>query len=136
MRNLIYILIFSFFSCNSDESGQFENFELIGKWKLTKAFISAGGPQYWVTVEDGEEFVFFKDGTFNSSRYDECTSGTFSTEPNRLFLRYNCEGFESESENTKGFVTFDLKYESDSFVATPTSGPVCIEGCSYRYDRK
>ena len=135
MRNLvfIFILVFSVFSCSSNE---FHNSELIGKWKLTEAFISSGGPQYWVNVEDGEEFEFFENGTFTSNRYSECTSGIFYTELNKLLLKYNCEEFESESENADGFITFDLEFDSNHFITTPTSGPICIEGCSYKYQKK
>ena len=140
MRNVVYIfiLLFSFFSCSSDKSNEKEldSSDLIGKWKLTEAFISSGGPQYWVDVEDGEEFEFFENGTFTSNRYSECTSGIFFTELNELLLQYNCEEFESESENDDGFITFDLKFDSNLFIASPTSGPICIEGCSYKYQKK
>jgi len=138
MKNLIYIfiLIGGFFSCNSDESNEFNNSDLIGKWKLTEAFISAGGPQYWITIEDGERFVFSEDGTFTSSRYSECAGGIFFIESNKLLLQYNCDEFESQSENVDGFITFDLKFETNYFIATPTSGPICIEGCSYKYQKE
>ena len=138
MRKLIYIpiLIFGLFSCSTDGKIEIFNSELTGEWKLTEAFISAGGPQYWVDVEDGEEFVFFDNGIFSSSKYSECTTGLFSIEQNKLLLDYNCKGFESMSENEDGFITYDLKFESDYFIATPTSGPICIEGCSYKYQKK
>ncbi|WP_282043083.1 hypothetical protein [Winogradskyella flava] len=138
MRNLIglSILFFGLFSCDSEETNESINSELIGKWKLTEAYISAGGPQYWVDVENGEEFMFFENGLFNSNRFSECTTGTFSTEQNELLLRYNCNGFESGSENEDGYITYDLNFEFDYFIITPSSGPICIEGCSYKYRKK
>ncbi len=138
MKNSMFtfILIPVLYSCSSDIPKEFENTDLIGKWKLSEAYISAGGPQDWVAVEDGEELVLFENGTFTSSRYSECTTGTWSTEQIGLILDYNCEGFESESENEDGLITYNLKFESGYFIATPTSGPICIEGCSYKYLKK
>jgi hypothetical protein len=137
MRKLVYlfILVFSFLSCTSDDGDKTIDSELIGTWKMTEAFISSGGPQYWVDVENGEDFEFFENGMFSSTRFSECTTGTFSVEQNKLVLQYNCNGFESTSENQDGFITYDLKFEADTFIATPTSGPICIEGCSYKYQK-
>ena len=132
----LFVLVFGLYSCGSDETNEIIDSELIGEWKLTEAYISAGGPQYWVDVEDGEEIVFFENRIFNSSRYSECTTGVFSLEQNKLLLQYNCDGFESQSENEEGFITYLLEFESDHFIATPISGPICIEGCSYKYQRK
>jgi len=138
MKNLIYIFILALgvLSCQSDDLIEFDNSDLVGKWKLTEAFISAGGPQYWVTVEDGEEFVFYGNGTFTSSKFSECAGGIFLIDSSKLILEFNCEGFESELENEEGFITYKLEYESNHFIATPTSGPICIEGCSYKYEKE
>lgn len=103
---------------------------------MTEAFISSGGPQYWVAIENGEDIDFFENGMFSSTRFSDCTTGSFSVEQDILSLRYNCDGFESIAENQDGFITYDLKFEAGSFIATPTSGPICIEGCSYKYQKK
>lgn len=128
----IFILIFGFYSCTQDS----ENSDLNGKWKLSEAYISAGGPQYWVDVENGEEIEFFESGTFNSDRFNECTTGSFSIEQNELLLEYSCSEFNPISENENGFITYKLEIHSNYFVLTPTSGPICIEGCSYKYQKK
>lgn len=108
---------------------------IVGKWKNTEAFISAGGPQYWVDVENGEYIEFFENGTFSSNRFTECIIGKFSIEENKLLLEYNCNGFNAESENEEGFITYKLEFYSDYFILTPTSGPICIEGCSYKFQK-
>lgn len=138
MKNLIYLFISTIaFSCTSENGPiAIDNSDLVGKWKLTEAFISAGGPQFWAAVEDGEELIFFANGTFTSSRFPECASGVFFVDATQLMLDYNCEGFVSESENEEGFITFDLDYQRNQFIATPTSGPMCIEGCSYKYQKE
>lgn len=138
MRKLVYlsILVFSLFSCSPNDENKIIDSELIGKWKMTEAFISSGGPQYWVAIENGEDFEFFENGLFSSTRFSECATGSFSVVQDKLLLRYNCDGFESKSENLDGFITYTLKFEADIFIATPTSGPLCIEGCSYKYQKK
>ena len=108
---------------------------IVGKWKQTEAYISAGGPQYWVDVENGEEIEFFKNGTFSSDRFIECSVGNFSIEENKLLLEYNCMGFSTQSENEEGFITYELEFHMNYFILTPTSGPICIEGCSYKYQK-
>lgn len=108
---------------------------MVGKWTLTEAYISAGGPQYWVDVENGEEIIFSENGTFSSNRYTECAKGNFSIEDKTLLLDYDCNGFSTESENEEGLLTFTLEFYSDYFILIPTSGPICIEGCSYKYQK-
>ncbi len=132
----ILILVTGFYSCTSDNPSDLENSYLIGKWKLSEAYISAGGPQYLVEIEDGEEIEFFQSGTFNSDRYTECTTGNFSLEHDELRLEYSCNEFNPIAENENGIITYKLETHSNYFALTPTSGPICIEGCSYIYRRK
>ena len=132
----LFILVCGLSSCDSDQSMEIPHSELIGEWKMTQAFISAGGPQYWVDVSNGEEFVFFDNGTFISTRYSECTTGFYLVNENKLILDYDCVDFISPAENKDGQITFNLELGKDSFIASPTSGPICIEGCSYKYQRK
>lgn len=108
---------------------------ILGKWQLVEASISSGGPQYWVTIENGEEFTFSSDGSFVSDRFSECTTGDFSVESNELLLNYNCNGFTTEYENSEGAITYKITFESNYLLLTPMS-VLCIEGCSYKYKRK
>ncbi|WP_047245495.1 hypothetical protein [Maribacter thermophilus] len=108
---------------------------LQGKWIHNEAYISAGGPQYWVDVDNGEAIEFYKDGTFSSNRFTECDSGNFWIEENTLFLEYTCDEFETSADNEDGYITYRLEFFSDYFILTPTSGPICIEGCSYKYQK-
>lgn len=127
-----------FIACEKtmDEPITSEESSLVGEWEQTKAYISSGGPQYWIDVENGEIIEFFENGTFSSNRFTDCNSGNFSIEEDELLLEYKCFGFNSESENEEGLITFRLEFFSDYFILTPTSGPICIEGCSYKYQKK
>ncbi len=143
MKNFYFILAFVFcmFSCSNNNDTivsqdlSVKDDPIIGKWKLVEAFISSGGPQYWVDVENGEEITFTSDGLFSSNRFSECTNGDFSIESNELFLNYSCNGFTTGFENSEGAITYKITFESNYFLLTPTS-VICIEGCSYKYIRK
>ena len=57
----------------------------------------------------------------------------YSIEEGMLLLNYDCDEIDAELVNTEGFVTYNLEFYKSYFVLTPTSGPICIEGCSYKY---
>ena len=133
-----FLLIFGPYACTSpsDNPQDVGNSNLIGKWTLSEALISIGGPPYWVDVENGETIAFFENGTFNSNRFKACTTGSFLTTQNRLLLKYGCSTLDPESENEEGSIIYDLELFPNHFILTPTSGPICIEGCSYKYLKK
>ncbi|WP_289062523.1 hypothetical protein [uncultured Zobellia sp.] len=106
---------------------------IAGKWKQTEAYISDAGPHYWVTIENGEEISFSDDGSFTSNRFPDCNGGIYSIEEGTLLLNYDCDELDAELFNTEGFVTYNLEFYKSYFLLTPTSGPICIEGCSYKY---
>jgi hypothetical protein len=63
MKNLkkfksTFLLTIILFGCISNEDSTVLNSEnsILGIWKLVEASIRSGGPQYLVTVENGEEF--------------------------------------------------------------------------------
>ncbi|MFT5231833.1 MAG: hypothetical protein ACI836_001018 [Saprospiraceae bacterium] len=121
---------------NDDMPKMADASSILGNWKQTEAFISSGGPQYWVDIENGEEINFFEDRTFSSDRYSECSNGNFVIEENKLILEYSCLEFNPIAENEDGLITYDLELYNDNFILTPTSGPLCIEGCSYKYQHR
>ena len=54
----------------------------------------------------------------------------------QLILEYTCDGFESGFENNDGFITSTIRFENDCFIASPSSGPICVEGCSSKFQRR
>ncbi|WP_442845817.1 lipocalin family protein [Leeuwenhoekiella sp. H156] len=106
-----------------------------GKWKKTEAYISSGGPQYWVDAEKGETITFQNNGSFSSDRYAECATGNFTVKENVLSLNYDCPDFNPNTENEEGLITYSIEQFTTYFILTPTSGPICVEGCSYKYVR-
>lgn len=144
MKYLLYFVlasVFSISSCSKNydalESKDFsmKDDPIIGEWKLVEAYISSGGPQYWVDIEDGTEYIFSSNGTFLSNNFSECTIGDFSIVSNELFLYYRCNGFTTRFENPEGAITYTVTFESNYLLLTPTS-VICFEGCSYKFIRK
>lgn len=133
---LIASLLF-FIACDKDDIPiPADESLIVGKWKNTEAYISAGGPQYWIDVEDGVEIVFFEDSTFYSNRFTECTGGNFSIVENELLLEYSCDGFDSGFENEDGFIIYKLEFYSSYFNLTLKSGSFfCTEGCSSKFQK-
>ena len=127
------LIILSLGCDNNDDAGIDIEHSIIGSWKLVEAYISSGGPQYWVTIENGEELEFFSNGIFSSNKYFACTSGNFSIELHQLILNYDCNGFMTGFENSEGAITYEITFEANYFFLTPTS-VICIEGCSYKYE--
>ena len=93
-------------------------------------------PVMWVDVDNGNQLQFQEDGKFNSDRFKECSEGLFRINGNELLLQYTCDDFKPKNINDEGFVSYHIEYKSDHFILKPTSGPICIEGCSYKYRRQ
>jgi len=118
---IVSLLIITLFACsendNVDEKEMVvDESHIMGSWKLVEANISAGGPQYLVKVENGEEFNFLSNGKFSSDKYDECADGNFSIESNELSLIYDCDGFTPQVENPDGTITYQINLSSDYFI--------------------
>ena len=108
-------------------------YSIIGKWKLIESYISSGGPQYLVKIENGTELEFFENSTFLSNESSICSRGTFKIEFNELMLDYECNEL-GDFENLDGFITYQITIERDSFSLIPTS-IICTEGCTYIYKK-
>lgn len=133
----LLIVLLTFLSCDPSQDEPLKSSEelLVGSWIQSGSFISSGGPQYWVEAENGSQIEFFKNKKFSSNLYPDCTIGVFAVQDDELQLKYSCLNFNPILENDQGFITFRLEMYSDYFLISPTSGPICIEGCSYKFIR-
>lgn len=126
-------------SCsNSDTTILSENETIIGKWKLTESSISIGGPQIKTPVENGAEFIFIDNENFSSTLFSECNKGKYAIDNNlnELILKYDCETFTSIAQNKNREIIYFYSMKSNYFILSPKSNPICIEGCSYKYERQ
>jgi hypothetical protein len=140
MKNLkkfaiLFLLTVAFLGCVDNDDNLTVNSEsLLGNWKLVESSISSGGPQYTVAIENGEEFKFSDNGTFTSTKYPVCSTGSFSTASKELILKYSCSTFTTGIENAEGDITYQVTLNSDYITLIPTS-VFCNEGCSYTYKK-
>lgn len=136
---LITITIISLFSCKESENFAKRDFEqsLIGRWTLVEASFSIGGPQIIETINDGDEYTFSDDLTFTNSASPECISGTYSVQEDTLSdfiltLKYDCSRIDTPIDR----ITYGVNFvSSDQFILVPYN-PMCIEGCSYTYQKR
>ncbi len=126
-----FLLICLFTGCSVDNA--WNDKSLPGTWKLEAVNFSSGGePRIWSAVEDGYTYSFRNDGTFSSTRFDECEQGTYITTANELKLDYGCEGFILGIEDTEGILVEELKFEGGYMILIPKYLQ-CIEGCKYKF---
>jgi len=131
---LILSMLLSFTSCSDDDTkSQEENF--LGTWKLIETYGSDGGsnPQ-WTIVDNGYTYTFSNDGTFSSTRFTECTTGTYDVSNNTITLDYSCVGFDTGVENPPGTFVENYNFENGNIILTPTYMN-CIEGCGYKFEK-
>lgn len=136
MKNMFLILSIFFFTtgCSEEETTQQEN-AIYGTWKLIEIYQSDGdsNPQ-WTTVDSGYTYTFNKDGTFSSTRFTECTSGTYEVSSNSIILDYSCNGFDTGIESPPGTFIESYIFENNYLILTP-SYLNCIEGCDYKFEK-
>ncbi|APY12118.1 hypothetical protein BWZ22_13155 [Seonamhaeicola sp. S2-3] len=131
---LILSMLLSFTSCSDDDTkSQEESF--LGTWKLIETYGSDGGsnPQ-WTIVDNGYTYTFSNDGTFSSTRFTECTTGTYDVSNNTITLDYSCVGFDTGVENPPGTFVENYNFENGNIILTPTYMN-CIEGCGYKFEK-
>ena len=123
--SLAMLLLFSCSNSSSNPTNQ-ENL-LIGKWKLIEQNNSNGSstPPTWTPVTNGYELTFKSDGTYTTTAYSTCNSGTYSIS-NQLINYVNSCGasiVEKTRINSVGvneLVVYDL---------------TCFEECQSKYQK-
>ena len=56
---LSFLLTILLLGCDTNDNVELDSENsIIGNWKLVESYISSGGPQYLVEIENGEEFQF------------------------------------------------------------------------------
>lgn len=131
---LILSILLSFTSCNDDDTKP-QEINILGTWKLIETYGSYGGsnPQ-WTSIDNGYTYTFNNDGTFSSTRFTECTTGTYETSSSSITLVYGCEGFDTGIENPAGTFVENYVFDNEYIILKP-SYMNCDEGCSYKFKK-
>ena len=129
----MFIILLSGCSTNDDEKNTDQS--ILGTQKLIEAYSSSGaGPGEWRTIENGYTYTFSLDGSFTSTRFSECNSGTYDLDASRLKLDFDCEDFTSVFENEQGLIVEKYRFESGQLILTPDYLN-CTEGCAYKFEK-
>jgi|SRR5690606_10071730 len=132
---LIFGLLFTVSGCSSDDNDIDYGEGLIGTWKLVEVYLSDGGSQSaWVSVKNGYVYTFKNNGTFTSSRFEECNRGKFEETEHILTLIFDCEEFTAGIEDPEGTFVENLKFENNHMILSPAYMS-CVEGCSYKFKK-
>ena len=131
MKTIIYLaaLFFCFSSCSKSDTTT-TNPSIIGKWKQTELYTSNGGSSpAWQTIANGYEIELLSNGTFTSTKYSECATGTFSlSAANEVNMVYNCAGFMNSYVEKVETIT------GSQLILRPTYLN-CDEGCSVKFEK-
>lgn len=136
MKKLILLfIILLHVSCNSDN--EIKDKSLVGTWKLSEANIGDGGiGTKWVAIKssDSYTYTFKSDGTFTSTRFNDCRCGKYSLSTDLLTLDFDCPDFTSGIESPSGTYIENYKQENGKMILSPTYLS-CIEGCLYKFKK-
>ncbi len=130
MKRLTLILIFICLSCSSDTSH--DSNSLFGQWRLVE--VKKGFPSEWKSAEHSYTLVLNTDGSFTSTKFQECETGTFTYNENELSLIYDCLGFSAGIESPPGTFVETYNFDKKHLILTPKYMN-CVEGCSYKFKK-
>lgn len=126
---LILSVLFLFTGCNKEEAKQQENL-IYGTWQLVEVYSNIGnGENSWNKIENGYTYLIKKDNSFNSTKYNECSSGkleinnTLST----ISFIFECTNFYPCLNQSNSCVEY-FSFEGDNLILSSTYQN-CEEGC-------
>lgn len=136
MKNIILIfsMLLSLTSC-SDDAVKAQETSIAGTWKLIETYGSDGtGNPQWTTVDNGYTYTFSSKGSFTSTRFAECSTGTYQITSSTLTLTYDCDGFGTGIESPAGTFVENIAFDDGKIILTPTY-LTCIEGCGFKFEK-
>jgi len=134
--SLLMILSLVFFtSCNNDDENIKEENSIVGTWRLIEIYNDPGdGSGSWNSVDNGYLYNFSENGQFTSTRFSECSSGSYSMNSTELTLDFDCDGFTTGIEAPEGTFIENYTFESNTIILVPTYLS-CIEGCGWKFEK-
>ncbi len=130
IRSLI-ILILIMTGCSLDDDIFQRSPEgLEGTWKLVESASSIGAELKISKVKNGSEITFLANETFVMKPREECGSGFFYFQDDKLILDLFCGHEEAKTQT----IIYEVIFEDNFMKLTPID-PVCIEGCWYKYKK-
>lgn len=132
MRTVFYltILFFSLVSCAKSSDDDIDSATVVGRWKQTAVYNSNGGSTpSWNTITNGYTIEFLSNGTFNSSKFSDCSTGTYTiSSNNEISMTYNCENFKNNYVEK-------VETNTESQLILKPNYLDCDEGCSVKFEK-
>lgn len=124
----ILCLLLSLAGCEKKDAGSGEA-SLLGTWILVETKVSDGGsPAEWMAVDEGYTYTFKKEGSFASSKFNDCVTGTYTITDDQLILNYSCERLSGGIQSPQGGFVENFLLIGEFLILTPQY-TVCYEGC-------
>ena len=132
---LPFLLMLVFlFACENEIQQSDDEGSLIGTWQLSETFFSIGGPGSWKKVDDGITYTFERNGIFRTSKFEDCSSGRYVVEGDKIRMKYDCGNPLPEFANAEGELVEQFKFIGKHLHINPTY-VICVEPCDDRYLR-
>ena len=132
---MIFCILLTIFACSNDDENVKEENWIVGTWKLIEIYTDPGdGIGSWNSVQNGYTYNFSVNGEFTSTRFSECSSGTYSINSDELTLDFDCDGFTAGIENPEGKIIENYTFESNKIIFVPTYY-MCIERCGWKFEK-
>jgi hypothetical protein len=132
MKTLFFIpvLIFTLLSCSKSDNDNSIEPSVVGKWKQIELYNSDGGSSpNWHTVTNGYTIEFLSNGTFNSTKHTECSTGKYTISSiNEITLTYDCTNF------TNKYIEKQENLTNAQLILKPAYMN-CDEGCSVKFTK-
>jgi hypothetical protein len=129
----ILLILTSSFTCEKETTAKSEpNNNLFGTWQLIET--NFGIPNGWNKIENGYTYTFLENGRFTSTRFSECTYGTFTLTETSLTLHFGCAGFSTGIEQPAGIFVENIFWDNGYLLLHPNYMS-CDEGCAYKFQK-
>ncbi|TDT40599.1 hypothetical protein CLV90_3448 [Maribacter spongiicola] len=133
----VAIFLLLLMQCQNDDmpydDTPIDDTSLVGEWLLTESYVSPGGATDWKDVEEGYRYFFDEVGNYERTDFNRSLleTGSYEIKEEELYLYFTTEG----EKDTLGYWA-DFNESKSKLTLSPSYPYICIEGCSYRFDRE
>lgn len=131
---IILLACLSLIACSEDENKVEQEPSIYGTWQLSQIYSDPGtGEGGWIDIDNGYNYKIVPGGTFSSTKFNECSDGTYSITNQTIDFTFNCTDFtpcEEDSQTCSENFTLE-----DQFLVLTPNYLECDEGCAYRFTK-
>lgn len=134
MRNslIALILLFTLSNCSDDDTN---HNPLTGTWQHTEEYVISGVHGEFLPVTESYNYTFNANGSFNSTRFSDCQTGTYFIQNSKIYLHYDCNEFPLSHFVNNGYIIEKFVIENNKLIIIPTYLS-CDEGCGSIFEKQ